>query len=287
MAEKTIPELEFVTEITDEALFIIDTGTQTFKMTAEDVALYMRDALLPAGLTSPYAGATAPAGWLLCDGSAVSRTTYVRLFTAIGTVYGIGDGSTTFNLPDARGRVIAGKDDMGGSAALRITNAVAGFIGTTLGAAGGAQAYTPAGTNGGTQSIAHTHGMAHAHCWSTWYSVGVPAGHLGYNYSMNAMDVTETSINVGQDTRIYGLESTGNQEYSSGTPKSGASVQNHANQTPFYTTGALGAPSGNGGTATTAGMSTAATVNGSNFTFSGTASHRVQPTIIMNTLIKT
>ena len=55
-----------------------------------------------------YAGSTAPEGYLICDGSAVSRTTYEKLFTAIGTVYGEGDGTTTFNLPDISGRVPVG-----------------------------------------------------------------------------------------------------------------------------------------------------------------------------------
>ncbi len=55
---------------------------------------------------------TIPDGWLLCDGSAVSRTTYSALFAVIGTTWGVGDGSTTFNLPDAQGRVPAG---VGGS----------------------------------------------------------------------------------------------------------------------------------------------------------------------------
>lgn len=56
----------------------------------------------------PFAGSTAPQGWLLCDGSAVSRSTYSDLFTAIGTTYGAGDGSTTFNVPDLAGRVVLG-----------------------------------------------------------------------------------------------------------------------------------------------------------------------------------
>lgn len=65
--------------------------------------------LLPAGIGPlPYAGSTIPSGWLECDGSAVSRTTYAALFTAIGTTWGIGDGSTTFNLPNAVDRVPIG-----------------------------------------------------------------------------------------------------------------------------------------------------------------------------------
>jgi hypothetical protein len=63
---------------------------------------------LPIGVTLPYAGTTAPPGFLLCDGSAVSRTTYAALFSIIGIRSGAGDGSTTFNVPDARGRAIYG-----------------------------------------------------------------------------------------------------------------------------------------------------------------------------------
>lgn len=63
---------------------------------------------MPSGAVLPYAGSAAPAGFFLCDGAAVSRTAYAALFAAIGTTYGAGDGSTTFNLPDLRGRVPAG-----------------------------------------------------------------------------------------------------------------------------------------------------------------------------------
>lgn len=79
---------------------------------------------LPAGSIIQWGGATAPVNWLLCDGSAVSRTTYASLFAAVGTSYGTGDGTTTFNLPDLRGRVPVGKN--GGSFG-------------TLGATGGAE----------------------------------------------------------------------------------------------------------------------------------------------------
>lgn len=61
-----------------------------------------------AGIIQMFGGSTPPAGWLLCDGSAVSRTTYATLFAAIGTTWGAGDGSTTFNLPDLRGRAPIG-----------------------------------------------------------------------------------------------------------------------------------------------------------------------------------
>jgi microcystin-dependent protein len=57
-----------------------------------------------------FGGNVAPSGWLLCDGSAVSRTAFPDLFTTIGTRWGIGDGATTFNVPDLRGRFSGGSD---------------------------------------------------------------------------------------------------------------------------------------------------------------------------------
>ena len=65
---------------------------------------------LPVGSIMPYPKATAPENWLICDGSAISRTDYSELFNAIGTTFGEGDGSTTFNLPNIKGRTIVGLD---------------------------------------------------------------------------------------------------------------------------------------------------------------------------------
>lgn len=68
--------------------------------------------VMPPGVVFPYGGASAPSGYLLCDGAAVSRTTYSTLFAIVGTAFGVGDGSTTFNVPDMQGNVPAG---IGGS----------------------------------------------------------------------------------------------------------------------------------------------------------------------------
>ena len=67
--------------------------------------------LLPTGMIAPFAMSTAPTGWLECDGSAVSRATYANLFAALGTTHGVGDGSSTFNVPDLRGEFIRGWDN--------------------------------------------------------------------------------------------------------------------------------------------------------------------------------
>lgn len=71
---------------------------------------------VPTGVLYPYAGSTAPSGYLLCDGSAISRTTYSALFAVLSTTYGAGDGSTTFNLPDCRGRMPVGAGNDGTAA---------------------------------------------------------------------------------------------------------------------------------------------------------------------------
>jgi hypothetical protein len=68
------------------------------------------NSIMPPGTVIAFAGATIPAGWKLCDGSQISRTTYSKLFNAIGTSWGSGDGTTTFHLPDLRGRFLRGVD---------------------------------------------------------------------------------------------------------------------------------------------------------------------------------
>lgn len=112
--------------------------------------------IIPVGMIQPFAGATIPAGFLECAGQPVSRATYAALFTAIGETYGAGDGATTFNLPDLRGRALFGKDNMNGASAGRLNVGVSGFDGATLGAAGGGETVTI----GGAQSAVHTHQVA-------------------------------------------------------------------------------------------------------------------------------
>lgn len=89
---------------------------------------------VPIGMGAPYFGGTVPTGWLLCDGAEVSRTAYADLFTAIGVTYGAGNGTTTFNLPDSRGRTLIGKDNMGGTSANRVTDPNADVLGGSGGA---------------------------------------------------------------------------------------------------------------------------------------------------------
>ena len=107
---------------------------------------------VPTGSVMPYAGISAPSNWLFCYGQGLSTTTYASLFSAIGYTYG-GSGSS-FNVPDLRGRVVAGQDDMGGSSANRLTGASGGVNGDVLGAAGGDEGHQLTEA----ELAAHTHG---------------------------------------------------------------------------------------------------------------------------------
>jgi microcystin-dependent protein len=108
--------------------------------------------VIPAGTIAPFGGGTVPAGWLLCDGSTVSRTVYPNLFAAVGTLHGQGNGTTTFHLPDYRGRFLRGADDMGTGAAGRDPNAAV----RTAANAGGA-------TGAGVGSVQDSDNKTHTH----------------------------------------------------------------------------------------------------------------------------
>ena len=148
-----------------------------------------------SGMVIPYAGTSAPSDWLFCYGQAISRTTYADLFTAIGTTFGTGDGSTTFNVPDLRGRVIAGKDDMGATSADRLTNQSGGLDGDTLGATGGAETHTLLEA----ELPAHTHSVPSGGGGASNYALGGPAG---------SFSVPQTTGSTGGDTAHNNVQPT-------------------------------------------------------------------------------
>jgi microcystin-dependent protein len=92
-------------------------GLSTVAFSGSYLDLSNTPASLPPGVIVPYGGSSAPTGYLMANGQAVSRTTFAPLFAIYSTTYGVGDGSTTFNLPDLRGRGIFGADNMGGASA--------------------------------------------------------------------------------------------------------------------------------------------------------------------------
>ena len=105
----------------------------------------------------PWPTNSAPVNWLLCYGQAVSRDTYSALYAVISDTFGSGNGSTTFNLPDLRGRTPLGKDNMGGVSADRVTNAQA----DTVGGASGSEDHdhnAATGSGYGRNANGHTYG---------------------------------------------------------------------------------------------------------------------------------
>lgn len=135
----------------------------------------------PAGAITMFAGSTLPSGWLDCTGAAVSRSTYAALFSAIGTTYGVGDGVSTFNLPNMVGRVPVGQGT--------------GY--PTLGASGGAatQAYS---LGGGTGSAA-----------LNWGSAGeIKMNRGGPGFTANVRTTSATAVPLVGDTTVQGSGTT-------------------------------------------------------------------------------
>jgi microcystin-dependent protein len=130
-------------------------------VTLVKLASSLQALLIPVATITPYAGSSAPTNWLLCNGAAVSRSTYADLFSAIGTTYGVGDGSTTFNLPDLRGRTPVGVDSSAG----RVT------ANNTLGATAGAEKHT----------LTVDEMPAHTHETDRHFSFGTGIGPNGVN----------------------------------------------------------------------------------------------------------
>ena len=112
--------------------------------------------LLPPGTIMMYGGGNSPEGWLIANGSAVSRTTYAALFTAIGTAFGAGDGSTTFNLPNFSRRVPVGAGGTG-----------TGVLGNAVGNNGGNETHTLSIN----EIPSHTHTEIGAQAGSYWGSM--------------------------------------------------------------------------------------------------------------------
>ena len=106
---------------------------------------------VPVGSVQAYSSATPPSGWLACDGAAVSRTTYSDLYSVTGDAYGSGDGSTTFNVPDLRGRAAIG------------TGTGTGLTARTLGDSSGAETHTLTES----EMPAHTHTVATQQWWGS------------------------------------------------------------------------------------------------------------------------
>jgi microcystin-dependent protein len=203
-------------------------------------------ALVPSGTVSQTARATAPTGYLLCDGSAISRTTYSSLFDAIGTAYGTGDGSTTFNIPNLKGRVPVGRD-----------SAQTEF--DTLGETGGAKTHTL--TTAEMPSHTHTQN-SHSHTFSATTTGG-----------LHTHQITLTSsagVGGASDTPARGAAGTGNDpNFRTGTDATGsgygAAEGQHSHSVSGTTSGTTATNQNAGG---------------------GGAHNNLQPYVVLNYMIK-
>lgn len=238
------------------------------------------------GVVLPYAGSSSPSGWLLCYGQSLLRSDYPELFANIGTTYGSVDG-THFNLPDLRGRVPACKDDMGGSAA--------GRLNVTL---TGTRASTSSGVITGLSSTAAL-------------AVGMQAVGTGIGASATISSIdsgTQVTLSVnststGSGSIRFGVvdgatlgSAGGSQSYALTTAQMPA--HNHGVTDPGHTHTHNAQVNGSSGSSGTGGASIfslqgAATINSAttgitiNNNGSGYAHPMLQPTVILNYIIKT
>ncbi len=124
---------------------------------------------IPTGVMVPWGSNEVPDGWLVCDGRVVARVEQAALFAVIGITYGAGDGVTTFNLPDMRGRVAVGLDNMGSGAARVVTDARASVLGGMFGEE--------------KHQLTVAEMPAHAHTYGQAYSGGRYDGHSSPLYN--------------------------------------------------------------------------------------------------------
>jgi microcystin-dependent protein len=232
-------------------------------------------AIVPSGTVLDYAGPTAPSGWTECDGSAISRTTFSSLFTAIGTTWGIGDGSTTFNVPDLRRRTCVGR---GGSAT--------GTLGNTIGSTGGEENHVLSVG----ELAAHNHGVTdpgHTH------TVSDP----GHNHSQNSHSHSDSGHGHGISDPGHSHTFPFNQDSGDGTNRTRGCAGGV--QSNFGTNGATTGISVSTGTANITGTTatnnsnTTGISNNSNTTGistsnngSNTGHNTIQPSAVMIKIIK-
>lgn len=168
--------------------------------------------ITPIGSVLSFAGSTAPTGWMLCYGQTVSRITYATLFSTIGTSFGVGDGSTTFNLPDCRGRIEAGKNDMGGTDSSRLSffGALANTIGGVFGAATHVLTWGQMPIhNHGVNDPGHSHGGVQNGTQSTGRSTSLDQPPAVFSYGSTQVSTTGISLQIaGNDEQHNNTQPT-------------------------------------------------------------------------------
>jgi microcystin-dependent protein len=190
----------------------VDTNSyQDGSITLQKLATSLVNLIIAPGIVQAFAGPSPPAGWLVCDGSAVSRTTYAALFTAIGTYWGAGDSINTFNLPDFRGRTPIGY----------VNSAAPGITARTFGSRGGNE----------------THTLSLSEMPSHGHGVNDPQHlHILNSHHHTYLNPTGTSIGVysGANQIFYpsGQANTSDTQDSMFNAATGISIQNNGGNAP-------------------------------------------------------
>ncbi len=209
-------------------------------------------AIVPSGTILDFGGPTAPAGWTECDGSAISRTTFASLFAAIGTTWGAGNGTTTFNVPDLRRRTTVGRGGVG-----------TGILANTIGSTGGEEAHAQTAS----ELAAHNH------------TVNDP----GHNHTVNDPTHNHTqNSHAHGGTYVFDSGSTSGYFISGVGPVNGfgvaGSIQTRAGM-PGATATNIASATGITNNSNTTGIST-------NSNGSGTAANVIQPSAVVIKIIK-
>ena len=190
---------------------------------------------MPVGVVADFAGPNPPPGWLACDGRSVSRTTYSQLFAAIGTAWGAGDGSTTFNLPPANGRAAIGAGsvtDANGTVRTYSFAQRVGRVSYTL-----LQANVPNYTIYTDTVAAHSHGGATVGAGSHAHTTDAQGTHSHAGSTANGGDHFHTGYTSGDGAHAHNtyLPNTG-----TGAAAGGAPVMSTAFGSSWYPTDAQG-----------------------------------------------
>jgi microcystin-dependent protein len=233
--------------------------------------------VMPVGSLTAFAGSSAPTGWIVCDGSAVSRATYADLFAVIGITYGTGDGSTTFNLPNLGGRNIIGKGATPATDTLGETGGAETHTLTTAQLASHTHSVDPASFNASAASAgSHSHTVDPASFDATAASAG---SHSHTSDDVYHYDGGGTDLGVG-NTAGSGDDSTGNAWKTSSrtTSSTGAHTHTVAVNVPSTTSSEH---TGHTHTVAVDVPNTTSTTAGS-----GSAHNILDPYIVLNYIIK-